>query len=144
MPSVDAAERDRLFEQVIRIRNTFTKTCDRMPLSFDRAERRSYARVPLKVPVTLIPVVTESGQAPADEQAIPAETIDLSLRGMAFTHNLPLPSGRFVIQVNLSKVDRLFLEAQQQWTVPEVGGGYRSGVRFVRQPGPNDGAEASP
>jgi hypothetical protein len=93
-------------------------------------ERRSRDRFPIPYTFRLTPI-DDDGQLLLDE----ATTIvgkDLSLSGIGFSHDQPLPYKRAIISLDHPLVGRFAVEAEIVWTRPTPIGLYESGCRLVR------------
>jgi hypothetical protein len=93
-------------------------------------ERRQRDRFPIPYTFRLTPV-DDDGQLLADE----ATTIvgkDLSLSGIGFSHDHPLPCRRAIISLDHPMVGRFAVEAEIVWTRPTPIGLYESGCRLIR------------
>ena len=93
-------------------------------------ERRSRDRFPIPYTFRLTPV-DDDGQLLTDE----ATTIvgkDLSLSGIGFSHDHPLPCRRAIISLDHPMVGRFAVEAEIVWTRPTPIGLYESGCRLIR------------
>jgi hypothetical protein len=93
-------------------------------------ERRSRDRFPIPYTFRLTPI-DDDGQLLADE----ATTIvgkDLSLSGIGFSHDHPLPCRRAIISLDHPMVGRFAVEAEIIWTRPTPIGLYESGCRLLR------------
>lgn len=93
-------------------------------------ERRSRDRFPIPYTFRLTPL-DDDGQLLLDE----ATTIvgkDLSLSGIGFSHDQPLPYRRAIISLDHPLVGRFAVEAEIVWTRPTPIGLYESGCRLVR------------
>jgi hypothetical protein len=126
--------REELFDCINSLRRAYTQTRDRKPLSFDRNERRGAARISLRVPVRITPVALEDGGirivAEADF-AIRANTTNLSLRGVAFTHARPLSYPHAAITFQVPGKRAVSLLAELRWTSRVVDARYETGARFI-------------
>ena len=93
-------------------------------------ERRQRDRFPIPYTFRLTPV-DDDGQVLTDE----ATTIvgkDLSLSGIGFSHDHPLPCRRAIISLDHPMVGRFAVEAEIVWTRPTPIGLYESGCRLIR------------
>jgi hypothetical protein len=93
-------------------------------------ERRSRDRFPIPYTFRLTPI-DDDGQLLTDE----ATTIvgkDLSLSGIGFSHDHPLPCNRAIISLDHPMVGRFAVEAEIVWTRPTPIGLYESGCRLIR------------
>jgi hypothetical protein len=126
---------EELFDCINGIRNAYTAAGDRQPLCFDHSERRGSARIPLTIPVQVIPVVLQAGHVclpDAQEADIPADTTNLSLRGMGFRHVAPFPHRHAAITFKLPASQRnVSLLVELRWTSPANEGCLHSGARFL-------------
>lgn len=125
---------DELIACINGIRNAYTPVRDRQPLCFDRSERRGSARVPLKIPVRVTPVILDAGHVrltdgkPAD---ISADTTNLSLRGMGFSHAVPFPHRHAAITFRVPAAPDVSVLVELRWTATANEGRLRSGARFL-------------
>jgi hypothetical protein len=93
-------------------------------------ERRNRDRFPIPYTFRLTPI-DDDGQVLTDE----ATTIvgkDLSLSGIGFSHDHPLPCSRAIISLDHPMVGRFAVEAEIVWTRPTPIGLYESGCRLIR------------
>jgi hypothetical protein len=93
-------------------------------------ERRQRDRFPIPYTFRLTPI-DDDGQILSDE----ATTIvgkDLSLSGIGFSHDHPLPCRRAIISLDHPMVGRFAVEAEIVWTRPTPIGLYESGCRLIR------------
>jgi hypothetical protein len=93
-------------------------------------ERRARDRFPIPYTFRLTPI-DDDGQILTDE----ATTIvgkDLSLSGIGFSHDHPLPCRRAIISLDHPMVGRFAVEAEIIWTRPTPIGLYESGCRLIR------------
>lgn len=123
-----------LFGCINGIRNAYTSARDRQPLCFDSSERRGSARVPLRVPVQVTPVVLDGGHFRLAEEAqagISADTTNLSLRGMGFSHVAPFIHRHAAITFKVPASPDVSLLVEMQWTSTANDGRLVSGARFV-------------
>lgn len=124
----------QLFGCINGIRNAYTSARDRQPLCFDHSERRGSARVPLRIPVQVTPVVLDAGKVRLvdEEQAdIPADTTNLSLRGMGFSHAAPFRHRHAAITFKIPASPDVSLLVELRWTSSANGGYLQSGARFL-------------
>jgi hypothetical protein len=126
--------REELFDCINSLRRVYTRTRDRKPLSFDRQERRGAARIALRVPVRITPVALEDGEiriVAEVDSAICADTTNLSLRGIAFTHARPLSHPHAAITFRVPGKSPVSLLAELRWTSRNVDAGFETGARFI-------------
>jgi hypothetical protein len=97
------------------------------PTKDDRRERDRY---PIPYTFRLTPV-DDSGQPLTDETTTIVGR-DLSLSGIGFSHDYPLPCRRAIISLDHPMVGRFAVEAEIVWTRPTPIGLYESGCRLIR------------
>jgi hypothetical protein len=93
-------------------------------------ERRSRDRFPIPYTFRLTPV-DDDGQLLTDESTTIVGK-DLSLSGIGFSHDHPLPCRRAIISLDHPMVGRFAVEAEIVWTRPTPIGLYESGCRLIR------------
>jgi hypothetical protein len=93
-------------------------------------ERRNRDRFPIPYTFRLTPV-DDDGQLLTDETTTIVGK-DLSLSGIGFSHDHPLPYIRAIISLDHPMVGRFAVEAEIIWTRPTPIGLYESGCRLVR------------
>jgi hypothetical protein len=93
-------------------------------------ERRKRDRFPIPYTFRLTPL-DDDGQLLTDETTTIVGK-DLSLSGIGFSHDHPLPSRRAIISLDHPMVGRFAVEAEIVWTRPTPIGLYESGCRLVR------------
>ena len=93
-------------------------------------ERRSRDRFPIPYTFRLTPV-DDDGQLLTDETTTIVGK-DLSLSGIGFSHDHPLPCRRAIISLDHPMVGRFAVEAEIVWTRPTPIGLYESGCRLIR------------
>ncbi len=96
-------------------------------------ERRREPRHSLQVPVNLRPARIRGLSIFADEEAPPflALTQNLSLGGIGFVHDQPLPAGCCLAEFDVGEAEPLLLLVEQCWTAQTASYAYRSGVRTL-------------
>jgi hypothetical protein len=132
-PSGPVCESDAegLAQVITLIRNVHTLPEDRQPLKFEIGERRTATRVPLTVLLQVTPAVLVKDQPRSAGESFPAESIDISLNGMAFSHSDPLRGFHLLLSLKLPTSDFITVLAEVMWTLFHCGKA-RTGVRFVR------------
>lgn len=92
-----------------------------------------WSRIPLRVPVRLSPVIVEGDELRSIEEssAVPAETINLSLKGAGLVHVDPFSHRHAAITVSLPGNDVVRLLAEVAWTYAGLDGLHHSGTRFL-------------
>lgn len=126
--------REELFDCINSLRRAYTRTRDRKPLSFDRNERRGAARIALQIPIRITPVALEDGGiriVAESELALCADTTNLSLRGIAFTHGTALSYPHAAITFHVPGKRTVSLLAELRWTSRVANARYESGARFI-------------
>ena len=93
-------------------------------------ERRSRDRFPIPYTFRLTPV-DDDGQLLTDETTTIVGK-DLSLSGIGFSHDHPLPCRRAIISLDHPMVGLFAVEAEIVWTRPTPIGLYESGCRLIR------------
>jgi hypothetical protein len=93
-------------------------------------ERRNRDRFPIPYTFRLTPL-DDDGQLLTDETTTIVGK-DLSLSGIGFSHDHPLPCRRAIISLDHPMVGRFAVEAEIVWTRPTPIGLYESGCRLVR------------
>ena len=93
-------------------------------------ERRQRDRFPIPYTFRLTPL-DDDGQLLTDETTTIVGK-DLSLSGIGFSHDHPLPCRRAIISLDHPLVGRFAVEAEIVWTRPTPIGLYESGCRLVR------------
>ena len=93
-------------------------------------ERRHRDRFPIPYTFRLTPL-DDAGQLLVDETTTIVGK-DLSLSGIGFSHDHPLPCKRAIISLDHPLVGRFAVEAEIVWTRPTPIGLYESGCRLVR------------
>lgn len=122
---------ERLTAAVTGVRNEFINARARRPLKYGRIEQRTAARLTLNVPVRIAAVVMAAGAARLLDGEIAGEALDLSLRGLSFTHDATLPHYFAAITFTLPIGRSVSLLVEILWTHAETKQTYRSGGRFV-------------
>ena len=95
-----------------------------------RDERRARDRFPIPYTFRLIPI-GDDGTLLTDETTTVVGK-DISLSGVAFSHDHELPFRRAIIALDHRMVGRFAVEAEIVWTRPTPIGLYESGCRLVR------------
>ena len=93
-------------------------------------ERRHRDRFPIPFTFRLTPL-DDDGELLLDESTTIVGK-DLSLSGIGFSHDHPLPSRRAIISLDHPMVGRFAVEAEIIWTRSTPIGLYESGCRLVR------------
>jgi PilZ domain len=93
-------------------------------------DRRHRDRFPIPYTFRLTPL-DDDGQLLADETTTIVGK-DLSLSGIGFSHDHPLPCRRAIISLDHPMVGRFAVEAEIVWTRPTPIGLYESGCRLIR------------
>jgi hypothetical protein len=93
-------------------------------------ERRQRDRFPIPYTFRLTPL-DQDGKLLTDETTTIVGK-DLSLSGIGFSHDHPLPHRRAIISLNHPMVGRFAVEAEIVWTRPTPIGLYESGCRLLR------------
>jgi len=93
-------------------------------------ERRQRDRFPIPYTFRLTPL-DDDGRLMVEETTTIVGK-DLSLSGIGFSHDHPLPGKRAVISLDHPLVGRFAVEAEVVWTRPTPIGLYESGCRLVR------------
>ncbi|MEX0641512.1 MAG: PilZ domain-containing protein, partial [Pirellulales bacterium] len=94
------------------------------------SERRNRDRFPIPYTFRLTPL-DQDGNPLLDETTTVVGK-DLSLTGIGFSHDHPIPNRRAVISLDHPKVGRFAVEAEIVWTRQTPIGLYESGCRLVR------------
>jgi PilZ domain len=94
------------------------------------SERRSRDRFPIPYTFRLVPIDRDG--IPLVDETTTVVGKDLSLSGIGFSHDHPLPHRRAVISLDHPKVGRFAVEAEIVWTRQTPIGLYESGCRLVR------------
>jgi hypothetical protein len=95
------------------------------------SNRRADERLDLCVPVEVTGAVIDGDSVTAMDGPFTAETVDVSLRGISFTHPAMFFQFHSVIAFRLPARETIHLLAEQHWTVQEGRGRFRSGARFL-------------
>ncbi len=121
--TVEANQRDSLSRQVQGLIDEAhsTPTVD---------ERRGRDRFPIPYTFRLIPLDPD-GKLLTDETTVVVGK-DISLSGVAFSHDHELRCRRAIISLDHPMVGRFAVEAEIVWTRPTPIGLYESGCRLVR------------
>jgi len=98
--------------------------------SAEADERRNRDRFPIPYTFRLTPLDQE-GKLLTDETTTIVGK-DLSLSGIGFSHDHPLPHRRAIISLNHPMVGRFAVEAEIVWTRPTPIGLFESGCRLLR------------
>jgi hypothetical protein len=93
-------------------------------------ERRSRDRFPIPYTFRLTPL-DHDGNLLFDETTTVVGK-DLSLTGIAFSHDHALPFARVIISLDHPNVGRFAVEAEFVWTRPTPIGLFESGCRLLR------------
>jgi hypothetical protein len=93
-------------------------------------DRRSRDRFPIPYTFRLTPF-DGAGNLATDETTTVVGK-DLSLSGIAFSHDYPLLCRRVIVSLDHPKVGRFAVEAEVVWTRPTPIGLYESGCRLIR------------
>jgi PilZ domain len=93
-------------------------------------ERRHRDRFPIPYTFRLTPL-DDDGKLLTDETTTIVGK-DLSLSGIGFSHDHPLPHRRAIISLNHPMVGRFAVEAEIVWTRPTPIGLFESGCRLLR------------
>ena len=93
-------------------------------------DRRSRGRFSIPYTFRLVPL-DQDGNMLTDEMTTVVGK-DLSLSGIGFSHEHPLPHRRAIISLDHPKVGRFAVEAEVVWTRATPIGLYESGCRLVR------------
>jgi hypothetical protein len=93
-------------------------------------ERRTRDRFPIPYTFRLIPIDGDGNLLVEEMTTVVGK--DLSLAGIAFSHDHPLPHRRAVVSLDHPRVGRFAVEAEFVWTRPTPIGLYESGCRLVR------------
>jgi hypothetical protein len=95
------------------------------------SDRRADRRSALRVPVEVTAAVVDGDRVTTMDGPFTAETVDVSLRGASFTHPAMFFQFHSVIAFRLPAGGTIALLAEQNWTVQEGRGRFRSGARFL-------------
>jgi len=98
--------------------------------SAEADERRNRDRFPIPYTFRLTPL-DQDGKLLTDETTTIVGK-DLSLSGIGFSHDHPLPHRRAIISLNHPMVGRFAVEAEIVWTRPTPIGLFESGCRLLR------------
>jgi hypothetical protein len=93
-------------------------------------ERRARDRFPIPYTFRMTPLDGEG--APVIDETTTVVGKDLSLIGIGFSHDQPLPGKRILITLNHPKVGQFAVEAEVVWTRPTPIGLYESGCKLIR------------
>ena len=93
-------------------------------------ERRARNRFPIPYTFRLIPISDEG--ALLTDEATTVVGKDISLSGVAFSHDHELPSRRAIISLDHRMVGRFAVEAEIIWTRSTPIGLFESGCRLLR------------
>jgi hypothetical protein len=93
-------------------------------------DRRQRARFPIPYTFRLTPI-NEDGEALTDETTTVVGK-DISLSGVAFSHDHALPTRRAIISLEHPMVGKFAVEAEIVWTRPTPLGLLESGCRLIR------------
>ncbi len=117
------ADRDRLSQQVQGL-------IDGAQSIATGDERRNRDRFPIPYTFRLTPL-DHDGQMLSDETTTVVGK-DISLAGVAFSHDHALPCRRAIISLDHPMVGRFAVEAEIIWTRPTPIGLFESGCRLIR------------
>jgi hypothetical protein len=99
--------------------------------SSDLPEQRVRDRFPIYCCMQLVPLDGAGKSLPDEQMSVVGK--DLSTRGISFSHDTKLPSGRFIICLSLSETARVKVEAEITWTRQTPIGLYETGCRLIRK-----------
>jgi hypothetical protein len=93
-------------------------------------ERRLRDRFPIPFTFRLTPIGHDGKLLMEESTTVVGK--DISLSGIGFSHDHPLPYRRAIVSLDHPKVGRFAVEAEIVWTKPTPIGPYESGCRLVR------------
>jgi hypothetical protein len=96
-----------------------------------RVERRQRARFPIAGSLRFIPLDDHGNRLEGRTYTITGK--DLSVRGMSFLHEFPMPYCRAVIMYTEADVGTLSVEVQITWTRQTPIGLFETGCLFLRK-----------
>ena len=94
-------------------------------------ENRVRERFPIYGKMQVTPI-SPSGQLDSDA-TVTVFGKDLSVRGICFSHDMPLPSPRIVLSLVHPEIGQLVVEAEISWTRETPIGLFESGCRLIRK-----------
>ncbi len=124
------AERDSLSQQVDSLSRQVQGLIGEAQALEKNDERRSRDRFPIPYMFRLVPI-GDDGKLREDETTTVVGK-DISLSGVAFSHDHDLRCRRALISLDHPMVGRFAVEAEIVWTRPTPIGLYESGCRLVR------------
>jgi len=104
------------------------------PIPSAGSARSRSSRIRLRTAVLITPVVTVGSTVRLTEESsdsIPAQTANLSLRGIGLVHLDPFRHRFAAITFDLPGADRVSILAEWQWTLDGADGLHHSGARFL-------------
>jgi hypothetical protein len=93
-------------------------------------ERRQRDRFPIPYTFRLTPINADGEMMPDDATTVVGK--DISLSGVAFSHDHALPTRRAIISIEHAMVGRFAVEAEIVWTRSTPLGLFESGCRLIR------------
>lgn len=124
---------ENVLDFVNELRIRYTPSGTRQPMTFERCERRTSARIPLQVPICVTPVNLDADCVRADPRfadSIWAMTRDLSLKGIGFVHDRSFPYRNAIVTFEIPTQAPLSLVVAINWTRLYKNGKHRTGARF--------------
>ena len=96
-------------------------------------ERRRETRHNLRVPIHIRPASTRGLSAWCEQDAPQwiAVTRNVSVGGLGFDHDLPLPASRLFVEFDVAAEEPVVLLVEVRWSVRQDEFAYRSGARIL-------------
>jgi len=128
--SRSAAARSRAMRRLLQ---SDRETRQRFQADAPRTERRREERRRLRVPVYLRRAGVRGLSVTCDPSEAPrlGVTQDVSLSGLGWLHDTPLPAGRCLVEFDVHEAEPLVLLVEVCWTVQDEAHAYRSGGRIL-------------
>jgi len=116
--------------QLDELSNQVQGLIDEAGTSATRDDRRVRDRYPVPFTFRLIPLDQDGRLRLEDTTTVVGK--DVSMSGLAFSHDQPLACRRAIITLNHPMVGRFAVEAEIVWTRPTPLGLFESGCRLIR------------
>lgn len=128
--SRSAAARLRAWRKILRSDRHARRRFGEQPPAH---ERRLEPRQSLRVPINLRPARVRglTIHSPAESAPFLALTRNVSLGGVGFVHDEPLPAPLLIAEFDVGDPEPLLLLVEARWTAQPAPHAYRSGVRVL-------------